>query len=155
MNYWTNYIFKDGSFWTKLLIPGTGFLLFIDIVSYLMNRPGYFHLWPLKIFVVIGIPFLIKIIYKNFHNLSKIKKVESEAPVFEKNRELEILEIIRNNPDFTTFCYECVDFNEEKRVCRRDRLYESVKEIRIGNRTYCLYWVENKQSPDSGKHQEG
>lgn len=155
MNYWTNYIFKDGSFWTKLLIPGTGFLLFIDIASYIMNRPGYFHLWPSRILVVIAIPFIIKIIYKNFHTLNKLKKVESEAPVFEKKRKQEILDIIERDPDFTTFCYECVDFNEEKKACRRDRIYERVKEISVGKRKYCLYWKENRQSPDSGKYQEG
>ena len=84
-----------------------------------------------------------------------MKKVELEAPVFEKKRELEILEIIRNNPDFTTFCYECVDFNEEKKACRRDRIYERVKEISIGKRKYCLYWKENKNSADSVNNEQG
>lgn len=143
MNYWIKYIFKDRNFLLKLLIPGIGFLLFLDIASYVLDRPGYFHLWPLRIFVVTGIPFIIKIIYKNFHTLNKIKKVESEAPVYEKKRKEEILDIIKSDPEFTTFCYQCVYFNEDKKACRRDRIYERVKEISVGNRKYCLYWEES------------
>ena len=140
MSYWTKFLFEDKNFWMKLLIPGTGFLLFIDIASYILNRPGYFHLWPLRIFVVTGIPIIIKIIYKNFQTLNKIKKVELEAPVYEKKRKEEILDIIRSDPDFTTFCFECIYFNEDKKACSRDRIYERVKEISVGKRKYCLYW---------------
>jgi len=149
VNYWTNYLFKDKNFLAKLLIPGIGFLLLLDILSYVFNSPGYFNLWPSKIFAVTGIPIIIRIIYKNFDSLNKIKKTEREAPVYEKEREQEIREIIRNNPDFTTFCYECIYFNEEKKACRRDRVYERVKEISIGQRKYCLYWEEDRSSPDS------
>ena len=130
----------------KLLIPGTGFLLFIDVASNILNPPGYFNLWPLKIFIVIGIPLIIKIIYKNFHTLNKMKKVELEAPVFEKKRKEEIFEIIRSDPEFTTFCYQCIYFNEDKKACGRDRIYERVKEISVGNRKYCLYWEEKLNS---------
>ena len=134
MNYWINYIFKDGSLWPKIALPGIGFILLIDILSYMANTPGYFNLWPLKICIFLGIPVLIKIIYKNFHTLNKTKKVEIEAPVFEKRREEEIREIAKSNPDFTTFCYECIYFNDEKKACRRDRVFERVKEISIGLR---------------------
>ena len=140
MSYWTKFLFEDRSFWMKLLIPGTGFLLLIDIASYILKRPGYFNLWPLRIFVITGIPIIIKIIYKNFQTLNKIKKVELEAPVYEKKRKEEILDIIRSDPDFTTFCFECVYFNEDKKACSRDRIYERVKEISVGKRKYCLYW---------------
>jgi len=144
MNYWIENIFKDSSLWTKILIPGVGFLLFLDIVSYIVNRPGYFHLWPLKIAVLIGIPYIIRVIYKNFQTLNKIKKVEMEAPVIERNREKEIIEIIRTEPDCATFCFECTYFDENLKACRRDRLYERVREISIGNRKYCLYWEKMK-----------
>ena len=146
MNYWIENLFKDGSFWTKILIPGIGFLLLIDVLSYILNRPGYFHLWPLRITAAAAVPLIIRIIYKNFHTLNRIKKVESEAPVFEKKREREILDIIAVDPDFTTFCYECIYFSDEKKSCSRDRVFERVKEIRAGQRTYCLYW-EEKQMP--------
>ncbi|MEN8221837.1 MAG: hypothetical protein ABFR36_01150 [Acidobacteriota bacterium] len=148
MNYWTNYIFKDGSFWPKIALPGIGFILLLDILSYAFNHPGYFRLWPLKICIIIGIPVLIKIIYKNFHTLNKSKKVELEAPVFEKKREEEIRETIKNDPEFTTFCYQCVYFNDELKACSRDRIYERVKEISIGHRKYCLYWEEIKQDSE-------
>ncbi len=149
MNYWTHYIFKDGSLIHKIAIPGIGFLLLIDILSYIANYPGYFHLWPLKIVAVIGIPFIIKIIYKNFHTLNKTKKMKIEAPIFEKKRENEIMEILKTNPDYTTFCYECIYFNEGKRSCSRDRIFERVKEIHVGKRQFCLYWKKKVETPGS------
>ncbi len=149
MSYWTKYIFNDKKFWFKLLIPGIGFLIIIDLFSYLYNPPGYFNLWSLKLFIIIGIPVIVKLIHKNFSTLKKIKKVEKEAPVFEKNREKEILDIIKSDPEFTTFCYECIYFNEETSSCKRDRVFERVKEINVGNRKYCLYWEKNSNSNKS------
>ncbi len=145
MNYWVHYIFKDGSLLPKIAFPGIGFILLIDILSFLFKPPGYFHLWPLKICVIVGVPVLIKIIYKNFHTLNKTKKIDKEAPIFEKRREEEIREIAKTDPGFTTFCYECIYFNDEKKSCRRDRIFERVKEISIGHRKYCLYWEVKKQ----------
>jgi len=149
MNYWINYIFKDKSLLPKILIPGIGFILLLDILSFAFKVPGYFNLWPLKICIIVGIPILVKKLYKDFQTQNKTKKVEMEAPIFEKKREEEIREIVKSDPDFTTFCYNCIYFSEEKKACRRDRVFERVKEINIGLRKYCLYWEENKQDPDT------
>jgi len=149
MNYWIHYIFKDKKLALKMAIPGLGFLLLIDFLSWMFSPPGYFNLWPLKITIALGIPLLIRYIYMNFHTLNKQKKVEREAPVFEKKREAEIREIIKNDPEFATFCYDCTYFNDELRSCRRDRLYERVKDISAGPRKYCLYWVKRTAVPPS------
>ncbi len=140
MNYLTKYFLNDKKFWLKFLIVGSASLIVIDLLSYMFRPPGYLNLWSIKIFLLIGIPITIRLLYKNFHNLNKIKKVESEAPIFEENRRQEILDIIKTDSEFATHCYECIHFNDESKACGRDRVFEKVKEISIGLREYCLYW---------------
>ena len=146
MSYWSKYFFSDRKFWLKYLIIGIGFLLFLDVISYLLNPPGYFNLWPLKIALFLSVPISAGIIYINFKTLSRINKTKREFSLFEKMREEEIRKIVESDAAFATFCYECVFFNPDTRACRRDRIYERVKEIRIGNRQYCLYWEKNDQN---------
>ncbi len=74
----------------------------------------------------------------------KTKVVEQKAALFEPRREREIRKILEVNPDFVTLCYECIHFNPQLLVCARqfsDNVsYQRVKEVRINNRSYCLYW---------------
>ena len=74
----------------------------------------------------------------------KRKVVEQKAELFEPKREQEIRRILEVNPEFVTLCYECIHFNPDLRVCARqfsdDVSYQRVKEVRINNKQYCLYW---------------
>jgi hypothetical protein len=74
----------------------------------------------------------------------KLKAVEQAAALFEPRREQEIRKILEINPEFVTLCYECIHFNHHLRHCARqlsdDVSYQRVKEVRINNRQYCLYW---------------
>ncbi|MEN8152744.1 MAG: hypothetical protein ABFR75_01865 [Acidobacteriota bacterium] len=143
MNYWIKYLVNDKSFLVKLFIPGIIFANFIDIASNILNPPGYFNLWVTKITVLILVPSIIIYIKKNFKKLKKLKQMEKEAPEFEKNREYEIRKILEGNADFSTFCYECKWFNSDLKGCRRDPVYERIKEISIKNKKYCLYWEKS------------
>lgn len=140
MNYWIKHFFSDKTFLFKLFIPGIFFINFIDIASNIANPPGYFNLWVFKITLLILIPYIIIFIYKNFKKLNKLKKIEKEAPEFEKNREYEIRRILENDSSFTTFCFECIYFKESTKGCGRDPVFERIKEISINNKKYCLYW---------------
>ncbi len=79
-------------------------------------------------------------------NKKKTKVVEQKAALFEPKREKEIRRTLEVNPEFVTLCYQCIYFNFELRVCTRkfsdDVSYQRVKEVKINNKSYCLYWVD-------------
>jgi len=97
--------------------------------------------------VVTAVGFLYLLFYKYFKEkftLKKIKAVEEHAALFEPKREEEIWKLYEENPEFATHCYECIHFNPEKKYCSRklsnDITQQRVKEVRIDNRHFCLYW---------------
>jgi hypothetical protein len=70
---------------------------------------------------------------------------ESIAAVFEQRREEEIRKKIAEDPGFVTLCYKCIHFNHDKLHCSRNMADEKLKEVRINEKSYCLYWIEAPQ----------
>jgi len=73
-----------------------------------------------------------------------LNALEEESALFELEREQEIKDILEENQGFLTLCYECIHFNPDLRHCSRllydDVSYQRVKEVKINDRKYCLYW---------------
>ena len=66
-----------------------------------------------------------------------------EQAEYEKMREVEIRKILRENPDFQTYCYTCSHFNQEIKACRLDIKNPRARDLRLNDRTrVCLYWEE-------------
>ena len=140
MNYFVKYLFNDRSYWFRISLGGIAFIIMIDIVSYIYKVPGYFNLFFLKLFSVLGVFFGIIYMSREYIKEKKLKKIKISAPVFEKKREEKIREILKEGKELNTFCFECAFLNEETKGCKRDRIFERVKEITIEKKKYCLYW---------------
>ncbi len=146
MNYFLKYLINDKRMWVKLLIIVMITLSIIDLLSYSFQSPGIFNLWILKITLILFSSALLIFAFKGSLKEKKLKKIKSDSKIFERIKEKEIRNIVGKDPDFNTFCFECIYFNSETKGCRRDRIFEPVKEIKIGYKTYCLYWQKNINS---------
>lgn len=100
-------------------------------------------------FIIVNIAGVIAlIIYKAVSQSKKkvlAREVEKEAAFFEPKQEEEIRKKIAENPEFMTLCYKCIHYNQNKLHCSRDMEDERLKQVRINDRKYCLYWVEVPQ----------
>ena len=149
-----NYFFKglrSGTlkYWVVMIFMAGWFVALIDIFASAFGSSGVMggRWFYIMLFLTILVP--VAYYVYDFSNRStkkkKIKEVEQKAALFEPKREQEIRRILEVNPEFVTLCYECIHFNPELRVCARqfsdDVSYQRVKEVKINNKSYCLYWV--------------
>jgi hypothetical protein len=150
-----NYLLKglasgNKTYWVAVGIFSVWAVAIIDAFSYALKPPGLSNGLVFKIvflFTILGVVGYLA--YKHITEKKKeekIKTVEEEAPLFEAEREEEIRRILQENPQFTTHCYQCIHFNDHLRHCAKtlseDIAYKRVKEVRINNRKYCLYFFE-------------
>ncbi len=121
------------------------FVAFMDLIADSMGG-SFFGGNFFKVFAIITVIGVIAlIIYKAVteQKTKKQKKVEVEkAAEFEPRREKEIKRILQKNPGFNTLCYECIHFNQKILHCGRDLEDLRIKEVSIGEKKYCLYWVK-------------
>jgi len=151
MNYFFKALREDNkNFWFYAAWFTFGVLALIDLFTTGLGG----SIFKLKIFYgfiilnIIGVIALI--IYKAVSKRLKkelAKEVEAEAAVFEPKREDEIRETLKTNPGFQTFCYKCIHFNHDKLYCARKMADERVKEVKIDDRKYCLYYEEPPPQP--------
>lgn len=145
MNYFSNMMREhQGKFWLYVAWISLGFLGMLDFITSVFGGN------VIKMFVIVTILGIIGlIVYKaasKQKNKQRTKVVEAKAAIFEPKAEGEIRRKIAKNPEFATLCYECVHFNHEKLHCFRKMADERVKEVRINDKKYCLYW-----SPQRGR----
>jgi len=147
-----SYFFKElrrGSlkFWGVVVFMAAWFVALIDIFASAFGSGVMGGKWFYTMLILTVLAPVVYYVY-DFATRSKkqknIKTVEQAAALFEPRREQEIRRILEVNPEFVTLCYECIHFNPDLRVCARqfsdDVTYHRVKEVRINNRQYCLYW---------------
>jgi hypothetical protein len=142
------------TYWAAVGILSIWAVAIIDAFTYALKPPGLSNGIVFKIvFLFTALGVVGYLVYKYTTDKKKekeIKSVEAEAPVFEAEREEEIRRTLQENPGFNTLCYRCIHFNDHLRHCAKilseDIAYKRVKEVRINNRKYCLYFQEN-QSP--------
>jgi hypothetical protein len=137
-------------FWFSIAFLAVWLLALFDLIASIKGL-GLFNGKLFNITVVVtAVGFLYFLLYKYFKEkstLKKIKAVEEHAALFEPKREEEIWKLYEENPEFATHCFECIYFNPDKKHCSRklsdDITQQRVKEIRIGNRQFCLYWEKS------------
>jgi hypothetical protein len=126
-----------------VLVPAVLVLAVLDFLSYSISPPGVLNLWFFKATVVTGVLGVIGYGVYLYVKPRKEKKICLDQASYEKKRELEIREILRENPDFQTFCYTCLHFNQDIKACRLDIRNPRARAVRLNDRTqYCLYWEE-------------
>jgi len=149
MNYFVQGLIRGNKkYWAALAAIGIWVVAIIDAFSTGISPPGLFNgkWFAVTVFLTILAP----IVYYIYDFITRSKKqkqmklVEGEARAFEPRREEEIRKLVAENPEFVTLCYECIHFNPDLRACDRrltdDITKQRVKEIRINNVVYCLYW---------------
>jgi hypothetical protein len=148
-----SYFFKElrrGSlkFWVVVVFMAAWFVAFVDIFASAFGFGGviggkWFY-FMLIITILAPVVYYVYDFTTRSKKQKKIKTVEQNAALFEPRREQEIRRILEVNPEFVTLCYECIHFNPDLRVCARqfsdDVSYQRVKEVKINNKQYCLYW---------------
>jgi hypothetical protein len=135
-------------YWFVLVFFAAWFIALIDIFASAFGSGGvmggklFYIILILTILVPVG--YYVYGFSNRANKRKKRKVVEQKAELFEPKREQEIRRILEVNPEFVTLCYECIHFNPDLRVCARqfsdDVSYQRVKEVRINNKQYCLYW---------------
>ena len=149
------YFFKElrsGTlkFWIVMVFAAAWFVALIDMFGAAFGSGGVMGGKWFYAMLIITILAPVAYYAYDFSNRStrkkKLKAVEQKAALFEPKREKEIRRILEVNPEFVTLCYECIHFNPDLRVCARkfskDVSYQRVKEFKINNKSYCLYWVD-------------
>ncbi len=109
-----------------LVIQGAamaGMIAFVPIVVSL-KLPGIFFLY-----LVLLIAFLVRRQFKK-RDLMEIREME-------QRRERAIRNRVRLDPDFATFCYQCLFNRSAGGRCQLQIDGEEVREIKIGPRAYC------------------
>ncbi len=120
---------NQGFLFTILGINMAGMVGFISIVKWI-NLKGMFFLY-----LIFFIAFLI--LYQ------KNQRIVKENKEIERIREHNIRNIVKLNPNFTTFCYQCVFYSQDIKRCQLKIDGKEVNEIIINQRTYCTSFKQN------------
>ncbi|MGD2085897.1 MAG: hypothetical protein PVH61_06920 [Candidatus Aminicenantes bacterium] len=151
MNYFLREL-RSGNlkYWVVMVFVAAWFVALIDIFGAAFGSSGvmggrWFYA-TLILTILAPVAYFVHDFTTRSKKKKKTKAVEQKAELFEPRREKEIRRILEVNPEFVTLCYECIHFNPELRVCARkfsdDVSYQRVKEVKINNKSYCLYWVD-------------
>ena len=149
MNYFIRGLLQGNKrYWAAMAAMCIWLVAIVDAISTGIRAPGLFNgKWFTVTAILTALAPVVYYIY-DFATRSRrqkiMKGVEDVAKAFEPRREQEIRRMVAENPEFTTHCFECVHFNPNLRTCGRrlteDISKQRIKEIKINNITYCLYW---------------
>ncbi len=147
MGYFWRGLFRDSRFfWVSRIIVGIWFVASIDFITSTLKPPGLFNYrW---FYITLGGTILGIISYGIFLGCTQRQKrqkemeAELQADVLEPRLEQEIRRMAAETPGFATHCFECIHFNHQLRQCSRLMNDQRIKDIRINNIKYCLYWQE-------------
>jgi len=120
---------NHGFLFTIFGINMAGMVGFISIVKWI-NLIGIFFLY-----LIFFIAFLF-LYQKNQRRVKENKKIE-------KIKEHDIRNKVKLNPNFYTFCYQCVFYNQDIKRCQLKIDGEKVNEITINQKTYCTSFKQN------------
>ena len=144
-----------GYFATEVLRGSKKFALIVLViaswlVSFVDMFTGFAKGWWFITTAVLTAVGGFSILISKFSTDKKMKQrmniAQQEALLFEPKREEEIRKILIDNPEFLTLCFECRQFDHNLRECtlklEHEGHFPKVKEIKINNKTYCLYWED-------------
>lgn len=158
-----NYFLKELSSGNKVYIAavaimGAWCVAIVDAISSAIKPPGLANGLIFRI-VIAGtfIGFVVFAIVRFILDKKKreqTKTAEEDASVYEPMKEEQIREILEQNPDFNTHCYQCLHYDHKitgcKKLLSKDIGYSRLKEVRINNKKYCLYWDEALDAVEAG-----
>ena len=120
---------NHGFLFTILGTNIVGMVCFVTIVKWI-NLTGIFFIYLI---------FLITFLILHQKNQRKVK----ENKEIEKIKERNIRNIVELNPNFYTFCYQCVFYIQDIKRCQLKIDGKEVNEITINQRTYCTSFQQN------------
>ncbi len=140
MSYFFEGAFKDKDNWKKILILITLMVAFIDLRFAFFDGKVF---WTIVILSTLSLIALgIRIAVKD----KKGKNLANEQKLFEGRMRKDIKDRIRANPEFQTFCFECSNFDNERRACKISFYVidkRALKTKLADNKfEYCLYWKD-------------
>jgi hypothetical protein len=109
-----------------------GMILFVPVVA-LLKLPGMFLLYLVSLAA-----FLCR--------RQQAKKRGLEARRLEREKEQHILGLARNDPGFTTFCYQCLYHRPDLNRCQLQLDGQEVRRIGLNGRTYCTSFRPDRAS---------
>ncbi len=153
MNYFTRGMFSDPQFWVKIIVvPAIGGLVVIDFLSYMFAAPGFLNLWAVKI---VGIFSIVGVIVYGIYLYKKPKSdknTEEDQAYIETLNEDKFRKMILDDPEFQTFCYQCVHFNQRFGSCGKKIFSERSKRARLNEKyTYCLHWLPLEEQEETNQ----
>jgi hypothetical protein len=149
MNYFiSGLIHGNRTYWLAVLFMVIWVIAIIDVVSDGISGSGLFHgKWFYYTLVMTFASPVIYYIYRLFvDKKTEVKKKDAKefSTWYEPQQEKKVREMVEKDPTFFTHCYECIYFNERLLECSRklssDIRGSRIKEVKINNKMYCLYW---------------
>lgn len=123
------------------------FLTFIDLVLLVfINSLVYIILLFTAKYQILFTIVVLLITAAAFHHLNKIIRGDSrieEEREFIESQKLKFLKAVEDDPEFRTWCYECVNFNGKYCVEGHDcEKKEMTLKIKDKDQNFCLYWMK-------------
>jgi len=138
VSYIFDSVFKDSEFWKRILIYVSLFIAYLDFKYELFGGSVGIA------FLMLGTLSLIAVIIKNVSEFVGKRKRKEAQELFERQQRMKFKNIIRENPNFKTLCFECANFDAKSRKCKIRFEIVNKKAFRTmikGSKIdYCLYW---------------
>lgn len=156
MNYFIEAAFKDKDHWKKILIVVTVVAAIVVKIVESFSGEEILDGYLFNGVVILGAISLIVTAVKGTIAEKDKKRIPLEQEIFENKMRLKFQKIIKDNPQFQTFCYECANYDSEKLNCRIsfDIINKRVFKTKFPGSIfeYCLYWkdIQNNDSLENG-----
>jgi hypothetical protein len=142
MNYFLANLFRDWKWWARMGLVCILTLDLVDFLSFAFGPPGYFNLWMVKITAgaaLVGVT--VYAVFLHRHE-KKGQQLEILLPAFMAERRDYFEKMVAADPQFQTFCFDCLYYDPERRCCT---LCLQNREIKtklhpLDMFSYCLYW---------------
>lgn len=133
---------RDPKFWIPIVVLfawGAAFLLDIFVLAF----HGVVLTLTFPLLIVGAVVYLVYSTKKRKH----FEALMSKQKAFEKRRLEEFRKELEKNPEFSTFCFDCIHFKNNR--CSVEILNYHAKKVKFDflapNRFFCLYWNANEE----------
>lgn len=152
MNYFFKGLFSGNTkYFIFVGVMALGYVAYIDTMSGAYKGKVAIFYYIIIFGGLIGT--LLFHFFKGKMKEAQTREMELNASLFEPHREKEIRELLLTYPDFKTHCYECIHYNSNLQTCEKkisqSISYKRLKEVKINDKSYCLYWETGIWSDDN------
>jgi len=143
MNYYFRELLRGNrTFWLAVLVFSIWAVAVVDLVSSAFK--GEWFRYTLILTFASPIIYYVYRLLADKKEASKKQDMKDFSSWYEPQQEKKIREMVEADPGFFTHCFECIHFDERLSDCSKklsnDIRVSHIKEIKINNKTYCLYW---------------